>query len=296
MNGGPAIMSNTLPTALAKLRLHTLQLTCKIGDAGTRQLCDALCEMGAASCLNWLMLHKNEIGDDGAKALAQLLRADVPLEILDVGINHFAAAAADALAASMSVNRKLRILLVHCNLRFSDAARATVVLGLASNTVLEELAIHEHRGAVDEVCVAVASLLEVNRTLHRLHLGDSEFGDAAVISLSAVLSKPACALRSINFETNKLTDTAAAALADALSSNPHSNLCDLNLNENGITVEGAVLLVKAFGAMLHSHEIKLSLQANRLSEACKEALMSAWSARPAPNGPGKNQGKNVLLL
>jgi Ran GTPase-activating protein (RanGAP) involved in mRNA processing and transport len=274
-------MSNAMPSMLSRLRLQTLALTCKIGDAGAIQLCDALCQMGAASCMTTLILHKNEIADDGAEAVARLLRADVPLETIDVGINHFGARAASALAASMGVNRTLRQLWVHCNLRFTDADRATIVLGLVSNVTLDDLCIIEHRGPAAKVAATLVALLDVNKTVLKLHLSDSEFDDAAVVVLSAALSKSTCALRFLSLDINDLTDVAAVALVAALSANPHSELRELSVNETRIGDYGAAALVQAFGGMDDAYERKLSLRTNLVSEPCKQALASAWSARPA---------------
>ena len=57
-----------------------------LGDEGTTTLCDALCESKVTK-VQELDLSMNDIGPDGAKAIAALCSVTALLTRLDVGVN-----------------------------------------------------------------------------------------------------------------------------------------------------------------------------------------------------------------
>lgn len=123
--------------------LHRLDLPHNpFGAAGVQCLVDALlagAERADGVALRSLSLRAVAMGDDGARHVARLLAADVPLVALDVGDNRVGGAGAQAIAAALAVNSRLRRADLSA-MRFDERAESRLVQALAhSNTALTDL-------------------------------------------------------------------------------------------------------------------------------------------------------------
>ena len=77
-----------------------------IGDQGAIAIAKAL-EVNAS--LKILVLENNNIGDDGAKALASALEVNASLKTLDLRVNKIGDAGATAIANAIAVNASLKL-------------------------------------------------------------------------------------------------------------------------------------------------------------------------------------------
>ena len=74
-----------------------------IGNEGTKCIASGALHGAKRSKLCVLRLSFNGIGDDGAEALAQMLSANTPLRVLDLGHNKFGSAGAACIAVALQV-------------------------------------------------------------------------------------------------------------------------------------------------------------------------------------------------
>ncbi|KAL3913229.1 MAG: hypothetical protein SGILL_006572 [Bacillariaceae sp.] len=143
-DGALAIASNFLKTArkLRKLdlRYNDIQVT------GMEAICNAL---GSNSIVQYLYIEGNQIGNDGAAALANLLvqqgsnghNSNVPLQEVFLGANRIQAEGAKALAESLFKNKHLSKLYLEGNNIGLDGANAfsLVLEELRGDTALKNL-------------------------------------------------------------------------------------------------------------------------------------------------------------
>ena len=210
---------------------------------GVRVLAQALREGGGAP-LRVLDLSNNEIGDDGAVALAEVLSNHVPEPSaagapterpLGAGAEGTTGAAeesatADAQAKLLKSNETEN----HCTLR-------TLVLGSAAIGA---------RGAV-----ALATMLRASDTLVDLSLQWNTLGDAGATSLARVIGGGAgsnSSLRTLSLRGNSIGWRGGKALARAMRGGGDSSggggnslLRSLDLGENNLGERGIVALAKA---------------------------------------------------
>jgi Ran GTPase-activating protein (RanGAP) involved in mRNA processing and transport len=208
-----------------------------IGDEGAKALADAL---GKDSRLTSLGLFGNSIGDEGAKALADALGKNSGLTSLYLGANNIGAEGAKALADALGKDSSLTGL----NLW--------------------------HNNIGDEGAKALADALEKNSSLTNLDLRRSNIGDEGAKALSDALGKNS-SLTSLNLECNKIGDEGAKALAEALGKN--SSLTSLDLRHNNIGAEGAKALADALGK--NSSLTSLNLRGNNIGDEGAKALADA---------------------
>jgi len=106
-----------------------------IGDAGAAALAEAL---KANKMLTNLYLYGNSIGDAGAAALAEALKANTMLTALYLDSNSIGDAGAAALAEALKANKTLTALYLSSN-SIGDAGAAALAEALKANTMLTAL-------------------------------------------------------------------------------------------------------------------------------------------------------------
>ena len=144
-----------------------------------------------------LNLFSNDIGPEGAKALAGVLKENKTLTTLNLGSNNIDSEGAKALAAALEVNKTL------------------TTLNLSDNNIGPEEA------------KALAEALEVNKTLTTLDLFHNNIGPEGAKELAEAL-KVNKTLNMLNLETNDIGLEGAKALAEALIINTSLLDCELS--------------------------------------------------------------------
>ena len=158
-------------------------------------------------------LHKMNISDAGAVALAQALRHNSTLMELNLS-----------------------------NKGISDAGAVVLAQALHHNSTLQSLYL-SNNSISDAGAVALAQALRHNSTLMELNLSNKGISDAGAVVLAQALHHNST-LQSLYLSNNSISDTGAVALAQALHHN--STLKELYLYDNdGIGEEGTHQLVQA---------------------------------------------------
>ncbi|CAK0835981.1 unnamed protein product [Prorocentrum cordatum] len=214
--------------SVALPRLQSLDLSGNnVGDEGAAALAAALRAPGALPSLQKLDLRSNNVGDEGAAALAAALRAPgaLPrLQELDLSHNRVGDEGAAALAAA---------------LRAPGALPRLQVLDLRSNRVGDE-------GAA--ALAAGLRALGALPSLQELHLGGNSVGAEGAAALAAALRAPGAlpSLQELHLGGNSVGAEGAAALAAALRApGALPSLQKLDLDGNNVGDEGAAALAAA---------------------------------------------------
>ena len=260
--------------------LLDLDLFCNaIEERGAQMLARALHEPTCA--LNALNLDTNDVGDEGAAALADALKVNAMLLELDLGSNrerntgatsHLigergAAALADALASNSTLTR----LDVGGNVLGNKGA-TSLSDALGSNTALLSLALYSNR--IDERGAnAISTALTLSKALRELDINSNQIGDTGALAIAEALATNDALLK-LNVSGCAIGDVGAAAFANALSAN--SCLLTLKLGHNHIGADGAAAL--ANGLRMNTTLVKLGLGENRFGDEGAEALADALEA------------------
>lgn len=233
--------------------LHTLDMNYNdIGDEGARAL--AAANLGRMAHLDlWIC----GIGPDGARALAESRTMGQP-EWLNLGGNRIEEQGARALAASGLISRARRLLLWGNQIGSEGVAALFKAPQLGP---LEELYLNENRlGLPAARAIANWAGLPGLKTLSLW--GNSIRARGAVLLGDAPLSS----LRMLLLAGNGIGDEGAVALAN----NPHlGNLEQMDLGSNRISDEGARAIL---GSPHLLRLTNLNLSGNRVSTAVVEAL------------------------
>lgn len=108
---------------------------CQIGDEGAKVLADLF---RANTNLRILNLYNNQIGNEGTKALADLLETNTSLSVLNLGRNQIGDTGAKAFACALEMNKGLTELEFSYN-KISAAGAQALVDALKVNRTLREL-------------------------------------------------------------------------------------------------------------------------------------------------------------
>ena len=126
--------------------------------------------------LTELNLFDNNIGDDGAKAIAEALKVNPVLNNLDLFNNSIGMEGAKAIAEALKVNPGLTILDLGNNSIGADGAKA-IAEALKVNAVLNTLELGDNSIGADGA-KAIAEALKVNPVLTKLDLKGNNMGEA----------------------------------------------------------------------------------------------------------------------
>ncbi|XP_067040240.1 NLR family CARD domain-containing protein 3-like isoform X2 [Acropora muricata] len=182
----------------------------------------------------------NFIGDEGANSLAQALRVNTSLSLLNLSFNFIGVAGAISLARALRVNTSLSSL---------DLSRNSVG---------------------DEGASSLAEALKVNTSVSSLNLGNNSIGDEGANSLAQAL-RVNSSLSSLNLSTNSISGEGANSLAQALRVNTY--LSSLDLYSNSIGGEGAKSLAQAL--RVNSSLSSLDLKSNSIGAEGAKSLAQA---------------------
>jgi hypothetical protein len=244
----PAAVLAAVPRWLAArgpLRPRTLRLR-KSPAPLCAAMSSAVLRHDALGCLRRLELGDCWIGDDGAEQLAAALLARLDagftpagLEALVLRRNNITAAGTRALAAALAR---------------PDVCPKLALLDLDMNSV----------GAAGAEALAVA--LATNTALEMLYLGSNGVRADGALALGRALAAPACTLRCLDLNNNRLGIEGVGVLAQALRTNVA--LTSLCLAFNGLAHEqgGAARLLDMLEAPLALHPAleSLDLRSNGL--------------------------------
>ncbi|KAM4820224.1 NLR family CARD domain-containing protein 3 [Thomomys bottae] len=225
-------------------------------------------------------LAENQLGNQGAKALARSLLVNRSLTAVDLRGNTIGPQGAKALADALRINRTLASLSLQSN-RIRDDGAKCMAEALASNQTLSVLHLqHNTIGLIG--AQKMADALKQNRGLKELMLSSNSIGDGGGKALAEAL-KMNQVLQSLDLQSNSISDTGVAVLTWALCTN--QTLLSLNLRENSISSEGAQALARAL--CVNSTLQHLDLTANLLHDDGAQAIAVAV---------GENQALTSLHL
>jgi hypothetical protein len=112
--------------------------SCTIGDEGAEALAEMLKDN---ETLLKLEIHCNSIGDEGARAFAEMLKVNTTLKTLNLYGNNISYIGAKALAESLEVNKTLTHFYIGCN-NIGDIGAENIADMLKVNRTLNLLDIH----------------------------------------------------------------------------------------------------------------------------------------------------------
>jgi len=252
----------------------------ELRDVGTTILCDALRE-STVSKVEELGLSYNEIGPDGAKAIAALCAVRASLTSLDLSSNSLRAEGAKALAPGLAANGSLTKTLVGRN-GLGDEGTTILCDALRESTVnkVEELDLRSNSIGPDGT-KAIAALCAVRGSLTSLTLSYNSLKDEgvgaiceaiksnketkiAVLEIAGNSLSPAGAesvvamaavtgsLTELTLSDNRLKDEGISVICEAIQSNKQTKLATLNISDCSFGPEGAKS-VAAMAAATGSH-------------------------------------------
>ena len=164
--------------SLVKLRLSGNN----IGYEGAKALA-----AGVAACgsLEELWMSTNKIGDEGAQAIAEAIGASGSLTMLDLSINLIGDEGAKALADALRASGSLAQLYLHDN-KFGDEGVKALAAGVAASGSLARLLLAGNNIG-DEGAMALAAGVAASGSMSFLALGCNNIGTAAKQSLRDVI-------------------------------------------------------------------------------------------------------------
>ncbi|KAK7878191.1 hypothetical protein WMY93_031188 [Mugilogobius chulae] len=236
--------------ALSKCLLNIQEVTAldlsynNITDEGAEHLAELL---QGENSLRSLDLTFNNIGRYGAQLLSQSLESNKTLLSLTLSGNKVNSEGALSLANLLQVNNTLQVLrLNNCDL---DAKSVIAfAIALKTNQTLRSLSISRPllQGIQEEWAVHFALMLAGNQTLLELHLGTMGIMTTEIEKVSKGLLFN-YNLKYLNLSCNKVTRDDVQPLVDALIKKD-SVLEMLDLSSNQLKDDGAVLLSQALAS------------------------------------------------
>jgi Ran GTPase-activating protein (RanGAP) involved in mRNA processing and transport len=158
------------------------------------------------SVLTNLRLYRNNIGDDGAKAIAEALKVNAVLTKLEVGYNHFDEQAALGIVRAARQQDKITF------------------LGLASCGI----------GAIG--AKEIADYIQFTAVLTELELYGNVIGDEGAIAIAEALQSGTSVLTNLNLRFNSIGKDGAEAIVEALKFNRVLTNLHLEFNNMGDAV------------------------------------------------------------
>ncbi|KXZ53740.1 hypothetical protein GPECTOR_6g657 [Gonium pectorale] len=227
--------------------------------------------------LQALVLRHNPLGDAGVLAIAEMLRQNTSLTMLDLADTHFSIQGLIGLANALTDgNTTLKILdLEDAQLQApQDSTYQHVARMLAANTSLTELSLAKHRMVDSQLELLVSQGFARSRANWvSLSLRANRLSPLSGPTLERLLGF-APRLQQLNLAANSLGNDGAIALSRCLPACPA--LQELDVRSNGIGDPGVIALA---GALQRVHTIELfTLWGNNFGPgACRamaEALVS----------------------
>ena len=205
--------------------------------------------------LTILDLGCSPIGNNGARVLSVALKANSTITTLKLNSNSIGSCGAKELSMALRTNSALTTLHLGGNALGDEGAEALHV-ALRKNSTLATLNL-EHNFIREAGAQALSVALKSNSTLTALDLGSNSIGDIGAMSLSEAL-RANSTLAALDLGNNCIGDNGVRALSMALETN--STLTTLNLERNWIGDNGAQALYRAI--KVNKSLITLNLQSN----------------------------------
>ena len=236
-----------------------------VGDDGAKSLAQAL---QTNTTIKNLYLTGNHISDDGAKAFAQALQTNTTLQLLDLHNNQIGDDGAKSLAQALQTNTNLRYIRLHNNQIGDDGAKA-LAQALQTNTTLQYVYLNDNQIG-DDGAKAFAQALQTNTTIKKLYLTDNQISDDGAKALAQALQTNTT-IKELYLTDNQIGDDGAKALAQALQTN--TTLQGLDLYNNQISDDGAKALAQALQTNTTLQDLYLSY--NQIGDDGAKALAQA---------------------
>lgn len=196
-----------------------------IGDDGASAIAEGLT---IDSTLTELLLSKNAIGDAGIKAIGEALKKNIGLSSLDLHKNMISTDGAYALAEGLEVNTSIQKLTISAPIPINEIRKGKVKSIFLSK-----------KGYKDPDSIIIASLIKTNSTLETLYLQGNQISDAGAKAIAECLIVNST-LTGLYLHTNRIGDAGAEALSESLSKN--ETIKELYIYENLIEKQGKVAL------------------------------------------------------
>jgi hypothetical protein len=149
------------------------------------QPADAILIASDLQVVTTLYLSGNNIGDEGAIAIAEALKVNAVLTELNLQLNSIGHDGAKAIAEALKVNTVLNELHLYRNNIGDDGAKA-IAEALKVNAVVTTLSLWDN-SIGDEGAIAIAEALKVNAVVTTLSLSDNNIGDEGAIAIAEAL-------------------------------------------------------------------------------------------------------------
>ena len=218
---------------------------CSLGDAGTKSLMQSICRsIDPHSTVNthlYLQLEMNEIDEEGASHIAELLNSTSTVSLLWLNGNPIGDKGLQNICDALKQNKILKELgVADCGM--TDTGVASLADALHTNNMLETLNIRFNQIS-EEGASHIAKVLNSTGVLSSLRLSNNpKIGDKGLQSIFDAL-KQNKTLKELIIDNCGMTDTGVASLADALHTN--NTLDFLFIHGNGaITENGLICLVE----------------------------------------------------
>ena len=218
--------------------------SCSLGDAGTKSLMQSICRsIVPHSTVNthlYIFLGSNEIHEEGASHIAELLNSTNVVSCLLLGGNPIGDKGLQTIFNALEQNKTLKLLNVSdCGL--TDTGVASLADALHTNSTLESLTISGNHVS-KEGASHIAQVLNSSSQLNSLLLSSNPIGDEGLQIIFDAL-KQNKTLKFLRVTSCGMTDTGVASLADALHTNNTLEVLHIHNNE-AITENGLTCLVE----------------------------------------------------
>ena len=259
-------------------------ISCGITDEKTKVL------SGGIKCSNIeiLELSFNDIGDEGALALAHSIESCLSLHTLNLSCNCVgddgAMAIVKAIVSKHDKNFSLHLwnnnitkyganallqIMANININSLDIDSRNIGSSGAAAVSLSLTKYKNERQALTDALNCFGDLLELN-------LSCNSIGDDGAKALADALKK-CCNIKltSLNLSSNSIGDDGAKALADALKNCCNIKLTSLNLSSNSIGDDGAKALADALKNCCNIKLTSLNLSSNSIGSDGAKAFVDA---------------------
>ncbi|XP_011269934.1 protein tyrosine kinase, variant [Capsaspora owczarzaki ATCC 30864] len=221
-----------------------------------------------AKSYSWVNLKSSGIADETAVVIAEGLKENRNLQMLDLSDNQIGDAGAQAIGAALRKKTKLSVLLLSNNKIGETGARA-IAEGLQTSTALTQLGMHTNQIG-DAGAQAIGPALRDKAKLSLLHLESNKIGDAGARAIAEGL-KTSTTLTKLGMRANLVGDAGAQAIASTLRNK--ANLSILYLDENKVGDAGARAVAE--GLQVSTALTRLGMDSNRIGHAGAQAIAAA---------------------
>ena len=258
----------------------------QIGNEGTKAIAQALANISQIP-LQQLDLSWNRIGAEGAKAIAQALAntLQIPLQQLDLSWNQIRAEGAKAIA--QAIEKSPQIPLQQLDLswnRIGNEGAKAIAQALANTPQisLQQLNLSSNEIGVEGAKAIAQALANTPQTpLQQLNLEGNQIGaEGAKAIAQALANTPPIPLQQLDLGYNEIGVEGAKAIAHALDFSPKISLQKLDLRGNQIGVEGAKAIAQALANTLQIFLQQLNLRDNQIGAEGAKAIAQALANTP----------------